>query len=422
VLIAMGILTVGLLGVASIFPVASFYMQKGDVADRGSAIAQAAFNNLLSRGMLDPETWLMFEPTSPTSLNRGWAYSKRFAANLRNQLALNLTSTATPLAKQQILNYRYGTAYVIDPLGANASPMNPTAPLSRQQSPVAQRMPIQAVVNYTGYSWWPWNPQGASPSELQWPVMRVSLEQPAGTFSPWPLTQPVAERLFVSDDDLSLDVPTQSDRPSTQRWDAVDLNSDGKADPLARQSRGDYSWIASVVPASAAARNALATDPSAYEYEVSVAVFYKRVLDDAADANKGERLTIAKVVSTGLNGGELLIGKQPTDVAIEPFAGLKVGNWVPVCGPSPASTNENPRFVLRWYRVLSIEKDAAGLVTNPATQRLVSLRGPQWPWQPAANLTNNDLSNNLCLAIVPNVVAVHSKTVKLESDSAWSVQ
>ena len=48
VLIAMGILTVGLLGVASIFPVASFYMQKGDVADRGSAIAQAAFNEAAS--------------------------------------------------------------------------------------------------------------------------------------------------------------------------------------------------------------------------------------------------------------------------------------------------------------------------------------------------------------------------------------
>ena len=50
VLIAMGILTVGLLGVAAIFPVASFYMQKGEVADRGSAIAQAAFNEVVTGG------------------------------------------------------------------------------------------------------------------------------------------------------------------------------------------------------------------------------------------------------------------------------------------------------------------------------------------------------------------------------------
>ena len=57
VLIAMGILTVGLLGVAAIFPVASFYMQKGDVADRGSAIAQAAFNEVVRpRGTLVQRT------------------------------------------------------------------------------------------------------------------------------------------------------------------------------------------------------------------------------------------------------------------------------------------------------------------------------------------------------------------------------
>src|SRR5262245_44537775 len=59
VLIAMGILTVGLLGVAAIFPVAGSFMQKGDIADRGSAIAQAAFNDALARGELDPQNWLM---------------------------------------------------------------------------------------------------------------------------------------------------------------------------------------------------------------------------------------------------------------------------------------------------------------------------------------------------------------------------
>ena len=34
VLIAMGILTIGLLSVAAIFPVGSFYMQKAEIADR----------------------------------------------------------------------------------------------------------------------------------------------------------------------------------------------------------------------------------------------------------------------------------------------------------------------------------------------------------------------------------------------------
>src|SRR3990172_9543175 len=57
VLIPMGILTIGLLGVAAVFPVGSFYMQKGDIPDRGSAIAQAAFADALARGLLNPSTW-----------------------------------------------------------------------------------------------------------------------------------------------------------------------------------------------------------------------------------------------------------------------------------------------------------------------------------------------------------------------------
>ncbi len=63
----MGILTVGLLGVASIFPVASFYMQQGDIADRGSQIAQSAFNDAVARGQLDPANWWMMTPTDSDS-------------------------------------------------------------------------------------------------------------------------------------------------------------------------------------------------------------------------------------------------------------------------------------------------------------------------------------------------------------------
>src|SRR5262245_50484266 len=55
VLIAMGIMTVGLLGVASVFPVGSWYAQKALVADQGSAIAQSVMNDLLTRGMLNPD-------------------------------------------------------------------------------------------------------------------------------------------------------------------------------------------------------------------------------------------------------------------------------------------------------------------------------------------------------------------------------
>src|SRR3954463_732649 len=62
VLISMGILTLGLLGVASVFPVGSLYMQKADISDRGSAIAQSVFSDLMARGMLNPRSWYVMTP------------------------------------------------------------------------------------------------------------------------------------------------------------------------------------------------------------------------------------------------------------------------------------------------------------------------------------------------------------------------
>jgi len=70
----------------------------------------------------------------------------------------------------------------------------------------------------------------------------------------------------------------------------------------------------------------MATNPEGFAYEVSVVVFYKRVLPDNADnaypnltnapgnnnvydsvMGMGERAVGAKVLTTGLNGGELLL-------------------------------------------------------------------------------------------------------------------
>ena len=53
----------------------------------------------------------------------------------------------------------------------------------------------------------------------------------------------------------------------------------------------------------------LATTQFPFEYEVSVVVFYKRVIDNLGfdGGFSGERLVDAKIVSTGLNGGQVLL-------------------------------------------------------------------------------------------------------------------
>src|SRR3990170_7313755 len=68
VLISMGILTVGLLSVAALFPVGGFYMQKAEIADRGSAIAQSVMSEIVSRGMLNPRAWVVTVPQNAPQL------------------------------------------------------------------------------------------------------------------------------------------------------------------------------------------------------------------------------------------------------------------------------------------------------------------------------------------------------------------
>lgn len=420
VLIAMGILTVGLLGVASIFPVASFYMQKGDVADRGSAIAQAAFNEALARGVFDPAKWYAMTPSGADPPNYSLASDGTRGMFTRNvPEAIAAARAAWPT---QALCQRVGQVFVIDPLGAAA--------MSNELSPGnfdvgARSFPASAATINLGYYFSPAWDQWLSTNRSIFPVRRVTMREPrigtlppTTTLEPWRSTQTqsavVADRLFSSSDDLAIEVPPQSGRPSVQRLMTASIPGNPGVGPIARQSRGDYSWIATVVP----------SDPWKLEgspAEVSVVVFYKRQLfnstesktqDDLMQAAGTERMVKAGVVSTGLSGGELLLNAVNDGITESPFRSLKVGQWVMLCGPAPSTTTNQPQFVARWYRVLSIEPEG--------TNVRVAVRGPAWPWQPENGA--NALSNNLCVGIFPGAVAVHSKTIRLGDNSAWSIQ
>jgi hypothetical protein len=460
VLIAMGILTLGLLGVAAIFPVGGYYMQKAEIADRGSAIAQAVMNDIVARGMLNPQSWRVMIPpagsppasdpfpsdakfTPPPYLPYRGTFTRPFGAALGE--ALNQPAAAmdpTRIGKQ------FGSAFVLDPLGVAAMAF-PNQNYPVQWNAVASSFPATAT-NVFGsafsYSaaWQPWSPT--------WPVRRVTFQHPTNQ---WQMDATTAGHYFRGSDDLTTDLPSRDDRPAAQNWD-VDRNGV----PLARQWTGDYSWLVTVVPTTNAARDGMARNPEGFAYDVSVVVFYKRVLPDGAVAvsdvlatspgpgdeyrkfsdamGDQERAVRAKVVSTGLNGGELLL----TDLGDHlegksPFGDLKVGQWIMLCGPHPNSNVDmsrtppvgEPRFTLNWYQVLSIDGremklDANGNpTTNPSEpdRRLVAVRGPQWPWQPSSG--SNNVANNLCVAICRGAVAVHTKTLRLEgrNGSSWGI-
>ena len=456
----MGILTLGLLGVAALFPVGSFYMQKAEIADNGSAVARSAMADVVARGLLDPNNWLVYgndglvqvsasgkeDPDGP-NFTTNFNFARPLGGTLRQQLALlNSNVTLSPAEKEWCVNSELGSAYVLDPMGVAGA----TLPLPRQSNQSAYCFPATSLNMPVSYyadqsaAWDPWIGSGTA----TWPIRRVTFGQNLlargyrrqVTATQW--NSNYASGQFSSQDNLALELPDRDDLPARQNW----LTVGGV--PLARQWRGDYSWIVTVVPPTSEARDALAYGGRGHDYDVSVVVFYKRrigatdpasnteLLRAAESLQQQERAVRAKVLSTSLSGGQLLLERpmsyssaQADGLPTSPFDGLKVGEWLMVCGPHPVSTDADPRFALHWYRIVAIDGrdeplDEAGNPTTAANQperRLVTLRGPEWPWQPAADLTDDTaLSNTLCAAICPGAVAVHTRTMQLESPSPWS--
>jgi Tfp pilus assembly protein PilV len=462
VLIAMGILTVGLLSVASIFPVGSFYMQKAEISDRGSAIAQSVMNDVMTRGMLNPRSWYVISPSPGITTIGSWntnftpdgkyswwqgkkdgTFTRPFALSLSE--ALNQPTAATD---RTLIAKQFGTAYVIDPLYVSlmSFPPNNDQPPNVWANAPGTLFPAIAYYDFGWYAsapaWVPWTGGASSYNGYEWPIRRVTFRQSSSGLR---MDATTAGHYFRGNDDLATDLPARDDRPGIQLWETAN------GTPLARQWNGDYSWIVSVAPTTNAARDGMASNPESYNYDVSVVVFYKRVLPDSADitykaANNApklkeayhsamgasERVVKANVVSTGLNGGELLLtdwgdfydmsGVKKSNA----FDRLKTGQWVMLCGPHPNSSASEPRFALNWYQVVSVEAAQSGMYgyDQNYTQRLVTLRGSQWPWQPI-DPTNAvgaaSPSNALCVGICPGAVAVHTKTMRLEGRSAFSV-
>lgn len=450
VLIAMGIMTVGLLGVASVFPVGSWYLQKADIADQGSAIAQSVMSDLVARGMLNPGAWYLMTPAplnatsthpncrfmsidgkySPNRAPVPGTFTRPFAETLREGLKQNIDP--------KILAKQFGHAFVIDPMFAAAATNNNgngnwNVPAYCFPAAAHAAFPWNSSAYYGTAAWNPWRATGGAASvERVWPIRRVSFQStyasPGGPQSSgWPLDLTEAESLCRGTDDLAYDFPQRPDRPSIQTWDTV--TAAASTAPLARKWTGDYSWIATVVPTTNAARDGMARNPEGFAYDVSVVVFHKRAMPawpptaaTMVDAAMNERAVSAKILSTGLNGGELLLeqilrnNNSIDNINESPFAGLKQGQWIMLCGPHPNSSDSEPRFVLQWYQVISIDTEGNGIAGfDPTKHRVVSVRGPQWPWQPAGNLSYSALSNDLCVAICRGAVAVHSKTIRLES-------
>jgi hypothetical protein len=423
VLISMFVLLFGLMGVAAVFPVGNHYAAKGEQADRGTALAQAAMADLKTRGILSPQAWYYAShPVSEAQIvppNNSPPQPPSPSPVLRPAPASDFN---VPLIQTSATGPGY--AFVIDPMGAahglyNAQgEFDPATSISTNldyfpyASLIDASTPEGAPNTLMPTNW----VQNASKPGLvgqRWPLRRVGLQQSTGYL----LTPRVAETVFRLHDDVTNELPKQDDRPAIQRW-SVDTGGYPLEEPwqhtlLARQYAGAFSWLATVVPTSVDSLAALQPLNSRFGsdlYEVSVAVFNKREAIPPSAAT--ERLIEAQM----LQGNELVINgtATPPEQAAENLDNavkdIRAGNWIAVAGVHPTTG----AFLLRWYRILSID-DENDLTTPAVPIRRLMLDGTDWPAPRTTAKPTGYPVEDLRAILLPGVISVTTQMLPMEA-------
>lgn len=414
VLIAMFVLTVGILGLAALLPVGSSYLRTAQTDDRSSNLGRAAFHDVQVRGYLDPKMWM-------TVFGTGSDYATGTPAWTHPRLPVDMM---TPVERC--------TPFVIDPLLVSRFTSDP-AKLTRISA-------FPVVLDND-----PPNGFGLDVPRMVRGTLRAWQHETATATVPPQMVTTVAERIFRGSDDLTFGLP--ENEPDGRPFAAL-----GSANQV-RQFTGDYSWMITVMPAPSVA-DARVYEPGTTNvtparggdltYIVSVVVFQKRVLDvpefDAADRGSlppTERLAYVDfTTSVTIGGGDVRL--HLPGGALSDFEAVKPGRWImlasigwqPFTPPPPMAPeliDEEIPSQFGWYRIASCGEPRieGGEVVQDA-----HLVGQDWTMDgtdpstgaPYFYTTNRDadgdLSDMTIHAIIPDgVVNVYEKTMRLDSRS-----
>ncbi len=360
VLIAMGVLVIGLLGVAAMLPVGQHYVGSAERLDSTAAVGQTAMAEIAARDLVRPRNDFWLQPNGAT-----------YGADL----------TRVPLA--------------IDPL---ASAVN-----GIKGNPSDQRITL----------WFPPETAQGIPTTgpNAAPRLRRATIPPAGQSTgdspnpPWTITLAVAERIFTSHDDLALELPDDRDVPS------IALTKNVGGNPVRRQFRGNFSWMFTVFPV----RDSGAT--STDMFTVSVVVFERRRLelnpglaanDARYDPEPPERMVLSDSIivdGTPFDNRVLAgVGGVDTHLVVPEdqrgyLANVRPHEWVLLSGIDPSGLKP---AMFHWYRIIMVDGETLPHPQNSSyVYRHVMLAGPDW---------DPDLATYVSL--FEGAVGVYEKTVR----------
>lgn len=400
VLISMGVIAVGVLGAATMLPMATYFQNETTKFDRGGALAQQAVHDLQIKNYLSPRRWIFVNPASPSP-----------------------SSTLT-IADLATLGNFAQAAFVIDPLGwsyaAQAGPAgafpcyfpafpnqlpNPPGTSAAQPAP-----PTIFRAGITANDYWPAaaTMPVASPIPMQWSVAdRLMRSSDDVLFEYDPASLKSMKRLLYGTEDFDQRPMSITNGPTITGPNGEQVSALHMPSATSTDFAGDYSWIATVSRVPSDMQTGGAGAALLHRFQVSVVVLQRRDVTLWSGAGgitlekpPSERQVYAMFTQYGglattstvpfYGGGGLQLYVYENSAS--PAAGEPSRHWLDGIKPNTylmlsagftdkgVWTNDPPYPRLAWYRILNVD-DGPNLDTNNSARwyRNVTVAGADWP-------------------------------------------
>lgn len=321
VLISIGVLSIGLLGVISLLPLASHQAQQGVLEDRKASVGRRAFREFLVRGMSNPNHWVAPPGMPPSQF---------------------MTVDRMPLRR----------AYCIDPIGYAPGP----------SATPAFQFPFNRTGNFQ-------------------PMLRLSLSsQPGlGTIAmadqgvPLPMSFLQARQSFTVEDDLNFEVPDDEVLPPFQNYLDDDPNNPSDQGTK-RTAEGRFSWFATLVPEIRSAPGGIASQTDLYRLSIVVTAGRVPAIDTQL-----ERSVLVAFPGLNTNHRVAYAGGDIRVKVAEPLD-LTSGQWLLLTQVLAPQANP-PITDFRWYEILFVDRENGDITLQGADWAIVDATGtPRETW------------------------------------------
>ena len=240
VLISIFVVSIGLLGVAALIPLAGHQTEQGSRNDRKANVGRRSFREFMVRGFNDPGTAQDYHWIANTGGRQADADPEDDGDGI---IFVDATNGFGSQATTDVVVFQSDVGYCIDPLflaanldgNATDNDRVPGSPGEANYFPYIPDTGVSLMDSNLDRAA-PWQPVGGAASPLQLPRITLAFLDAAGVRIP--IANSLAEDLFYFRDDLNFDLPEDN------QSNAAQITLGGQK----RDAAENYSWFATLTP------------------------------------------------------------------------------------------------------------------------------------------------------------------------------